>query len=74
MFDYINEILKNFSGKTFEEFVEYFYFSIENKISSNKNKVFKDKYIKIRKNFLEYIIKNKRLIVKEINKKNKKNK
>jgi hypothetical protein len=72
MFEYISEVIWNFNGKTFEEFVEYFYLFIEKKIASSKNKLAKDKYIMIRKRFLEYIIKNKSLITKEINKKNKK--
>ena len=66
----VNNFLKSYSTKkynseeVFEEFLKYIYFSFDS-IVNNKLLV-KDKYIRTRKNYLEYIINNKRKIISYI--------
>jgi hypothetical protein len=66
----VNNFLKNYSTKkynseeVFEEFLKYIYFSFDS-IVNNKLLV-KDKYIRTRKNYLEYITNNKRKIISYI--------
>ncbi len=58
--------LKKFSN--FDDFLKYFYFSYDKKISLEKSQDVKNKYIKARKNILSYILQNKQKIIAEINK------
>ncbi len=66
-------ITKNaMSNDIINDFIKYFYFTLDNEIKSNKSKILKNKYVKIRKNGMQYIIANKKLILSEISKKKNK--
>lgn len=66
-------ITKNAMSKDIiNDFIKYFYFILDNEIKSNKSKISKNKYVKIRKNGMQYIIANKKLILSEISKKKNK--
>jgi hypothetical protein len=60
--DYIIEFIKNEKGITFNDFMKYFYFSFDEKIKNEKKKLLKNKYIKMRRSILQYILSNKVLI------------
>lgn len=72
---FINNILNIFTTKkslskdVLNDFIKYFYFTLDKEIQSNKTKILKNKYIKIRKNGLQYIIDNKKSIIAIISKK-----
>ena len=72
---FINNILdifttkKSLSKDVLNDFIKYFYFTLDKEIESNKSKILKNKYTKIRKNGLQYIIDNKKLIISNISKK-----
>ena len=72
---FINNILDIFITKkslpkdVLNDFIAYFYFTLDNEIKSNKSELLKNKYIKIRKNGLIYIIANKEAILANIRKK-----
>jgi len=69
---FLNNILDIFTTKksrpkdVFNDFVEYFYFTIDNKINSTKQESIKNKYIKIRQSAIRYIIANEKAITSEI--------
>lgn len=50
----------------FKEFLAYVYCAMEDKIISTKQLSIKNKYIKIRKSILEYVIANEKTITSEI--------
>jgi hypothetical protein len=72
---FINNILdifttkKSLSKDVLNDFIKYFYFTLDKEIKSNKSKILKNKYIKIRKNGLQYIIDNKKSIIANISRK-----
>lgn len=72
---FINNILdifttkKSLSKDVLNDFIKYFYFTLDKEIKSNKSKILKNKYIKIRKNGLRYIIDNKKSIIANISRK-----
>ena len=72
---FINNILdifttkKSLSKDVLNDFIKYFYFTLDKEIKSNKYKILKNKYIKIRKNGLQYIIDNKKSIIANISRK-----
>ena len=72
---FINNILDIFITKkslpkdVINDFIAYFYFTLDNEIKSNKSELLKNKYIKIRKNGFIYIIANKEAILANIRKK-----
>lgn len=72
---FLNNILDSFITKNaiskdiINDFIKYFYFTLDKEIKSNKSKILKNKYVKIRKNGLQYIIANKKLILSDISKK-----
>lgn len=72
---FINNILHIFITKkslpkdVLNDFIAYFYFTLDKEIKSNKSELLKNKYIKIRKNGLIYIIANKEAILANIRKK-----
>ncbi len=72
---FLNNILDSFITKNaiskniINDFIKYFYFILDKEIKSNKSKILKNKYVKIRKNGLQYIIANKKLILSDISKK-----
>ena len=60
---------KSLSNDVMNDFIKYFYFTLDKEIKSNKSEVLKNKYIKIRKNGLYYIVANKEAIMANIRKK-----
>jgi hypothetical protein len=72
---FLNNILDIFATKkslpndVMNDFIKYFYFTLDKEIKSNKSEVLKNKYIKIRKNGLYYIVANKEAIMANIRKK-----
>jgi hypothetical protein len=72
---FINNIVDIFTTKKslpndiMNDFIKYFYFTLDKEIKSNKSEVLKNKYIKIRKNGLYYIVANKEAIMANIRKK-----
>ena len=72
---FLNNILDIFTTKkslpndVMNDFIKYFYFTLDKEIKSNKSEVLKNKYIKIRKNGLYYIVANKEAIMANISKK-----
>ena len=72
---FINNIVDIFTTKkslpkdVINDFIKYFYFTLDKEIKSNKSEVLKNKYIKIRKNGLYYIVANKEAIMANIRKK-----
>ena len=72
---FLNNILdifttkKSLSKDVLNDFIKYFYFTLDKEIKSNKSKILKNKYIKIRKNGLQYIIDNKKSIIANISRK-----
>lgn len=72
---FINNILDIFITKkslpkdVMNDFIAYFYITLDKEIKSNKSELLKNKYIKIRKNGLIYIIANKEAILANIRKK-----
>ena len=73
--EFLNSIINIFTTKkslpkdVLNDFIKYFYFILDKEIKSNKSEVLKNKYIKIRKNGLNYIIDNKDAIMVNIRKK-----
>ena len=72
---FVDSILDYFTTKksrpkdVFNDFIKYFYFTLDKEIKDNKSDLLKNKYIKIRKNGLNYIIDNKDAIMVNIRKK-----
>jgi len=72
---FLNNIVDIFTTKkslpndVMNDFIKYFYFTLDKEIKSNKSEVLKNKYIKIRKNGLYYIVANKEAIMADIRKK-----
>lgn len=62
----LKDIIKEFVGSTFEEFLEYFYSYFDCKIKTEKSQKVKDKYIKIRNSMLSHIVANKQQIMAEL--------
>ena len=60
---------KSLPKDVMNDFIKYFYFTLDKEIKSNKSEVLKNKYIKIRKNGLYYIVANKEAIMANIRKK-----
>jgi hypothetical protein len=70
--DELNDAIKSQKFSNFDDFLKYFYFYYDKKISLEKSQSVKNKYIMIRKNILSYILANKNKIIAEIsNRKNK---
>lgn len=64
----LNEILSDFNGN-YKDLLSFVYLSFQKRIDSTKNKNIKNKYIKIRKSILQYILSNEKIITLEILKK-----
>jgi hypothetical protein len=60
---------KSLPNDVLKDFLTYFYFTLDKEIELNKSELLKNKYIKIRKNGLHYIIANKKAILANICKK-----
>ena len=68
------ELIQSFKSNSkskYKDFVAYIYITFANKINYSKSQSIKNKYIKIRKDLLQYVVANERAITSEINKKNK---
>jgi hypothetical protein len=65
---YIQELINDFSGKSYEQFARYVYLTLQREIDSSKGKQ-KDKYIKVRNDILKYVVSNRGNITLEIRKK-----
>lgn len=63
---YIRSLLQNFGQRDYKNFIGYVYTTLQKEIDAIKNKKDKDKYIKIRKSILEYIVSNERAITSEL--------
>lgn len=60
---------KSVPNEVLNDFLTYFYVTLDKQIELNKSELLKNKYIKIRKNGLHYIIANKTAIMMNIRKK-----
>ena len=66
---FVDSILDAFTTKksrpkdVFNDFIKYFYFTLDKEILDNKSDLLKNKYIKIRKNGINYITANEKLIM-----------
>jgi hypothetical protein len=66
------ELIQSFKSNSkskYKDFVAYVYITFNNKINSSKSQSIKNKYIKIRKDILQYVVANERAITSEISKK-----
>lgn len=68
MNEYLQKLIQDFKGKDFKDFAGYVYSTLQREIDLQKKKVDKDKYIKIRKSILGYIVSNERTIASELRK------
>lgn len=68
MNQYLEKLIHNFKSKDFKNFIAYVHTTLQKEIDVSKGKQ-KDKYIKIRKSILSYIVSNERAITSELNKK-----
>lgn len=68
MSDYLQKLIQDFKGKDFKQFAGYVYTTLQREVDSQRRKVDKDKYIKIRKSILGYIASNERAITSELRK------
>jgi len=72
---FVDNIMNAFTTKkslpkdVLNDFIKYFYFTLDKEIKSNKKETLKNKYIKTKKNGLVYIIANKESILASIRKK-----
>lgn len=62
---YIQELINDFNGKSYEQFARYVYLTLQREIDLSKGKQ-KDKYIKIRNDILKYIVTNKSNVTLEL--------
>mgnify|MGYP000010998759 FL=1 len=67
MSDYISQLIKDYKGTEYRDFVAYVYGTLTKKSHGCKGKS-KDKYIKIRDDVLRYITTNKNAISSELKK------
>jgi hypothetical protein len=70
----LKELIQSFkfnSKDKYKDFIAYIYITFDNKITSSKSQSIKNKYIKIRKDILQYVVANERAITSEISKRNK---
>jgi len=67
MNDYLKKLIQKYNRKDFKNFVGYVYATLQREVDVSKGKQ-KDKYIKIRKSILNYIVSNEREITSELRK------
>jgi hypothetical protein len=67
---FVNEVIAEFpkNNKNFKDFLRYFNGALEKKIANQTTDITKDKYIKIRKTGLQYILSHQKEIQASINK------
>jgi len=68
MNEYLQKLIQDFKGKDFKDFAGYVYTTLQREVDAQRKKVDKDKYIKIRKSILGYIVSNERVITSELRK------
>ena len=66
----IKNLIREFNDKNLNDFIRYFHFALdlEKKITSERSDLSKNKYIKIRKTGLQYILTHQKGIQASINK------
>ena len=65
MNSYIQELIKKYNGRSYENFARYIYTTFQKEIDASKGKR-KDKYIKIRNDILKYIFANRSNVTLEL--------
>ena len=66
MKEYTNQLLKQFKGGDYKDFLAYVYSTFENQINTKKKK---DKYLVNRNRLLQYIVSNEKTIKADLSKK-----
>jgi hypothetical protein len=66
---FVDEVISQFpkGNKNFNDFIKYFHFALEKKIAGERSDLSKNKYIKIRKTGLQYILAHQKEIQASIN-------
>ena len=65
MSDYISQLIKDYKGTEYKDFVAYVYGTLTKKSHGCRGKS-KDKYIKIRNDILKYIVTNRGAVTLEL--------
>ena len=65
MNSYIQELIKDYNGTSYEHFAKYIYATFQREIDVSKGKE-KDKYIKVRNELLKYIVANRSNVTLEL--------
>ena len=65
MNSYIQELIRDYKGTSFEHFTRYVYMTFQREIDVSKGKQ-KDKYIKVRNDILKYIVANRSNVTLEL--------
>ena len=65
MNSYIQELIKDYNGTSYEQFARYIYMTFQREIDVSKGKD-KDKYIKVRNELLKYIVANRSNVTLEL--------
>ena len=65
MNSYIQELIKDYNGTSYEHFAKYIYMTFQREIEMSKGKE-KDKYIKVRNELLKYIVANRSNVTLEL--------
>jgi len=65
MNSYIQELIKDYNGTSYEQFARYIYMTFQREIDVSKGKQ-KDKYIKVRNDLLKYIVANRSNVTLEL--------
>ena len=65
MNSYVQELIKDYNGDSFELFTRYIYMTFQREIDASKGRD-KDKYIKIRNDILKYIVTNRGNVTLEL--------
>jgi len=65
MNSYIQELIRDYKGTSFEHFTRYVYMTFQREIDVSKGKQ-KDKYIKVRNDILKYIVSNRGNVTLEL--------
>ena len=65
MNSYIQELIKDYNGTSYEHFAKYIYMTFQRETEMSKGKE-KDKYIKVRNELLKYIVANRSNVTLEL--------
>ena len=69
MNEYLQKLIQGYDNRDFKNFAAYVYVTMQREIDSARTKKQKDKYILIRKQILQYIVKNQKTVTAELQKK-----